>query len=194
MKKDWVLSQKDFDKLLKWLSPDREQAGAEYERIRRGLIKIFYHRGLEEPESLADETINRVTSKIEELGNKDISIPEKYFYGVAKMICLEKTSRKKVFQMRRIISGFFPVFPTFYNIEKSFQEKIHDCLDECLEKLPQSKRELILRYFGVKKEERFAERILISETLDMTMFALRVEISRIRKRIEICLAECLSKK
>ena len=35
MNKDWELSQEDFDALLDWLDPDREQAGIKYEQIRK---------------------------------------------------------------------------------------------------------------------------------------------------------------
>jgi hypothetical protein len=41
MKKDWVLTQDAFDKLLNWLDSDRERAGQKYETIRLRLIKIF---------------------------------------------------------------------------------------------------------------------------------------------------------
>ena len=64
MHKDWSLSQEDFDALLAWLDPEREQAGLKYEQIRGSLIKIFTGRGCTDPEELADETINRVTAKI----------------------------------------------------------------------------------------------------------------------------------
>jgi len=39
MKKEWVLTQEAFDRLLGWLDPDRESAGEKYEAIRLRLIK-----------------------------------------------------------------------------------------------------------------------------------------------------------
>ena len=67
MRKDWFLSQEAFDALLKWLDSDREQAAMKYEDIRKRLIKIFTGRDCVEAEDLADETINRVVSKLDEL-------------------------------------------------------------------------------------------------------------------------------
>ena len=64
MKKHSEITQKDFEGLLDWLAPDREEAGKKYEEIRDGLIRFFRFKGCNDPEFLADETINRVASKI----------------------------------------------------------------------------------------------------------------------------------
>ncbi len=45
MIKTSVLTQEDFDALLKWFSPNREEAGGKYEKIREGLIRYFHSRG-----------------------------------------------------------------------------------------------------------------------------------------------------
>src|ERR1044071_2332912 len=67
MKHDWNLSQEDFDALLDWLDPDPNKAEIKYEDIRKRLVKIFAGRGCAEAEDLADETINRVTSRLHEI-------------------------------------------------------------------------------------------------------------------------------
>ena len=95
MNKNWSLSQEDFDALLAWLDPDREQAGIKYEQIRSRLIKIFTGRGCVDPEELADETINRVTRKLN--GNSKANSPAiaaRYFFGVANKIYMEHLRRK----------------------------------------------------------------------------------------------------
>ena len=61
------ITQEQFDQLLQWLNPDRQQAAAQYEWIRRRLIKIFVSRGSYNPEELADNTINRVARKLPEI-------------------------------------------------------------------------------------------------------------------------------
>ena len=67
VKKQWSLTKEAFDSLLSWLDPDREWAGEKYEVIRARLIKVFAYRGCHTPEELADETINRVAKKIDEV-------------------------------------------------------------------------------------------------------------------------------
>src|SRR6266571_4389824 len=89
MKTDWVLTQDAFDSLLDWLNADRVLAGKKYEAIRLRLIKIFTCRGCPEAEDLADETINRVTARVEEVANTYEGDPALYFYGVAQKLHLE---------------------------------------------------------------------------------------------------------
>ena len=55
----------DFEKLLRWLDPDRDKAGEKYEKIRHRLIRIFSARGCWEPEELFDRTTDIIISKIE---------------------------------------------------------------------------------------------------------------------------------
>ena len=68
MRKDWFLSQEAFDALLKWLDSDREQAAMKYEEIRKRLLRSLPDDCVE-AEDLADETINRVVSKLDEHWN-----------------------------------------------------------------------------------------------------------------------------
>src|SRR5262249_14687139 len=78
-----------FAKLLRWLDPDWERAGAKYETIRVKLIKYFEWRGSWLPEDHADETINRVARKLEEGETVRTGEPYTYFQGVARLILLE---------------------------------------------------------------------------------------------------------
>src|SRR6202008_1561467 len=94
MNKNWSLSQEAFDALLDWLDSDRELAGIKYEQIRSRLIKFFTGRGCIDPEELADETINRVTSKLSEIRKEFTGDPALYFYGVAKLVYMEYLRRK----------------------------------------------------------------------------------------------------
>jgi hypothetical protein len=68
-KKQWVITQDSFDKLLALLDPDRERAGEQYEKIRRKLVKHFLKRRCAHADECVDETFNRVAQKIFE-GNK----------------------------------------------------------------------------------------------------------------------------
>ena len=75
-----------FDYLLAWLHPDRDQAGARYEEIRRRLIKVFAGRECWEPEDLADETMRRVESNVRDVAPGWVNDPALYFYAVARNI------------------------------------------------------------------------------------------------------------
>src|SRR5215510_991230 len=91
MKHDWFLSQEAFDD---WLDSDREQAGIKYEDIRRRLIKIFTGRACVEAEDLADETINRVSSRLSVIKEEFKGDRARYFFGVANKVYMEYMRRK----------------------------------------------------------------------------------------------------
>src|SRR5690349_311246 len=86
MTKKW---EDNFDALLTWLHPDREEAGRKYEEIRHSLVLIFEWRGFYDAEDLADETITRVLSKVPELAKEYEGDPALYFYAVAKRLAFE---------------------------------------------------------------------------------------------------------
>ena len=96
MNKNFVLTPELFEELLGWLDPDREIAGKRYEDIRRGLIKIFVSNGRHCVEDLADEAINRVANKLNQIKNDYEGDPCLYFYGVAKKIVHEDRRRTPV--------------------------------------------------------------------------------------------------
>ena len=61
-----TVSKPAFDRLLARLAADREAAAHEYEMLRCRLVDFFDGRGAEWPEVLADETLDRMASKLEE--------------------------------------------------------------------------------------------------------------------------------
>src|SRR6185436_20366300 len=60
------ITSEAFASFLEWLSPDRDRAGEEYERLRFRLTTFFAQRHCRFPDELADETINRVILKSSE--------------------------------------------------------------------------------------------------------------------------------
>ena len=107
MRKDWFLSQEAFDALLKWLDSDREQAAMKYEEIRKRLIKIFTGRDCVEAEDLADETINRVVSKLDELERSSRVIVD-VTSSVLPIRSTWSTSAENYLNRRRPTSRFKP--------------------------------------------------------------------------------------
>ena len=92
MRKESTINEDDFNNLLKWLSPDKEEAGEQYEKIRDGLISFFRFHRCNDPLALADETINRVTHKVSTFTINEKIKTISFFYGFAKKILLEYNS------------------------------------------------------------------------------------------------------
>lgn len=176
-----------FDKLLEWLSPDREKAGAKYEQIRRRLIMIFDSRGASPAEDLADETIERVTNRIEEIAENYSGDPARYFYAVASKVYLEYA--------RKGVSPKLPPVPTDIPTPESDEIELqHQCLGECLEKLSAHDRELVLQYYAGEKQAKIALRKELKERLQISHEILRVRVHRLRVSLQQCIERCLVEK
>jgi len=68
VKKHWILSQNAFQQFLDCLDEGADSGGEKYLEMRRRLVSYFDRRNCASPDELADETLNRVARKLEELG------------------------------------------------------------------------------------------------------------------------------
>lgn len=189
MREEWVLTQDSFETLLAWLASDRETAGQKYETIRSRLIWIFYGRGLEDAETLADETINRVARKVKEIAGHYDGDPALYFYGIAQKICLEAQRRKPV----AVIPSNHACQPEF---DEHFEDSLlrHNCLDSCLIKLIDDDRIIVTQYYASEEQTHIDHRRNLAQRFGLTTNTLRVRAHRIRQRLQKCVQECLQKK
>lgn len=179
MNKDWELSQEAFDALLVWLDPDREQAALKYEDIRRRLIKIFTGRGCLEPEDLADETINRVTRRLNEIQKNFSGDCALYFFGVANKVYME--------YLRRKLPQPMPApAPDPNRIELEY-----NCLERCIHRLSESDRDLLLRYYWIEGQTENEYRKALAEELRIAPNALRIRVYRIRQALKQCVEKCV---
>ena len=160
-----------FDKLLRWLDPDRDKAGEKYERIRFRLIRILAAKGCNDAEDSADQTINIVASKIDWLLENYEGDPTLYFYAVGKKIFLEYLKKKP-------LPTIAPPVP-----DSSEIEHVCSCLDLCLDDLPTQDRELALRYQEGEKRERSANRKRLAEELGISVNALRIKMFHIHSKL-----------
>jgi len=182
MKKNWVLSQESFDALLKWLSPDRDEAGQIYEAIRLRLIRIFTARACTEAEDLADETMNRVASKLPGIDGTYSGDPAVYFYAVANNVHLEFLRRKP------------PAAVPVAVDEDADREDEFRCLEECLNALSVENRDLVVQYYQDERQAKINHRKLLARRLGIAPNALRIRACRIRVSLLKCVKKCLGEK
>lgn len=182
MKTKWTLTREAFDRLLDWLSPDREEAGRKYESIRRRLIRLFNCRGCHNPEELTDDTMNRVI-KIVDSGSVVYSgDPILLFFGVAKNVFREWARRKP------LNPKDFPSLPCVS------REQDFECLEACIERLPERGRTVIIRYYEQGGREKIDHRRMIAAELGLDVNALRILACRTRKVLRECVSTCLDRK
>ena len=178
MNKNWSLSQEAFDALLDWLDSDRELAGVKYEQIRSRLIVFFAGRGCINAEDLADETINRVTNKVNEIQKEFDGDPALYFYGVAKWVYTEYL-RRKTPQSQSALT------------DSARAELEYRCLERCIARLSEEDRGLLLKDYGAKGQTQAERRKALADELGITLNALRIRVYRIRAALKECIEKCI---
>lgn len=174
------LTPEKFASFLEWLSPDRDRAGDEYERLRFRLCTFFSQRRCSFADELADETINRVILKASE---EKIENKIGYCYGVAKNVFRESLRKERPhLDIDEInLAAKAPDEPSFSR----------ECLDKCLEKLPPDSRNLLLDYFSEAKLAKIKLHRSISESLKTSQTALRMRVMRTKLKLKICVQECM---
>ena len=173
-----------FANLLAWLDPVREKAAEKYETIRSGLIRMFAMRGHADAEDLADQTIDRVSLRFNQVKQTYVGDPAKYFYAIARHLLLESAR-----------SASAPILPDVVseNIEvaSANAERIHSCHQKCLDELSLSDHQLIQQYYGLEKVAKIANRKELAENLGVPLNTLRIRAHRIRTRLRKCVSSCL---
>jgi DNA-directed RNA polymerase specialized sigma24 family protein len=179
MQEGWDITQDAFDRFLAWLDSDRERAGARYEDIRRKLIKIFTCRGCHVGEDLADETINRVIRRTQEMADTYTGDPVFYFYGVARKVHLE--------HVRKPLASL--PLPVGDSLEQ--KERRDQCLDLCMKAITLENRNLVLQYYAEDRPAKIVHRKKLAEELGISETAMRLRVHRIRAALQTCVENCL---
>jgi DNA-directed RNA polymerase specialized sigma24 family protein len=178
------ITPEQFDLFLSWLRPERETAGEEYERLRFRLMTFFSVRRARFPEELADETINRVALKI---GEETIENKLGYIYGVAKNVFLESLRKEK--DHLNIDEVDLPAPAPAAETAADFSG---ECLNKCLGQLPADNRQFILDYFSESKAAKIALHKEMSGSMGASIEAVRMKAVRIKKKLKVCVEECMN--
>lgn len=183
MSKERTLNQDNFSKLLDWLGNDEDSAGQRYEKIRFRLVKIFYARGCQFAEELADETINRVAVQVESIAENYEGNPAIYFYGVAKKVFLENTRKPLFTELSDNLKQ---------NSSNTDELELYDkCLEKCLNKLGSDKKEFILSYYEKDKQAKIDHRRKMQEDMELSSESFRLRAFRIRNKLQKCVFRCV---
>jgi DNA-directed RNA polymerase specialized sigma24 family protein len=175
-------SREPFERFLIWLSPNRELALKKYDEIMRKTSKYFAHKSCPDSEELAGETRDRVIKIIN--AGVDYSNPAALFFSVASKIWMEYARRPR--------SEPLPEDELLLDRQQEAEVKERQayCLQKCLAQLPESERDLILRYYqGQGLHNIEARKLLIAEHGGANV--LRIKAFRIRMKLRACMGACI---
>jgi DNA-directed RNA polymerase specialized sigma24 family protein len=174
------MSPENFARFLAGLSPDVEEAGRLYTRLHQRLVGFFNLKGVAEPLSAADETLDRAAVKI----GAGAPVPDvpKYCLGIARNVARERWRSE-----RRESSGFLLFVKNLADNSDAEVERIERVLKTCFEQLPADDRELLVAYCRlIRGRARAEHRRRLAETMKTTVLALRMRVARLRAGLAAC--------
>jgi DNA-directed RNA polymerase specialized sigma24 family protein len=163
--------------------------------MRRRLVAYFDRKNCTSPDDLADETLNRVANKLEELGAITGATPAQYCYITARFVFLESLrnpvrSDASLEEMSPAEADAVLGTSAYRANDAENKEHISVCLENCLGKLTAADRELILEYYRGEQRTKIENRRNLAAALKVTINALTIRASRIRSKVELCVREC----
>jgi DNA-directed RNA polymerase specialized sigma24 family protein len=176
----WTLHRRAFDQLLQALGPDRDSAGEAYERLRHRLVKFFSWERCPEPETCADECMNRIARSIER--GEIIQRMDHYALGVARLVLLESKAQQRKAAAVPLPHDLVDPSPS----EPDDTERALLCLEKCIRALEPSQRTLLLEYYRGSGKSRIDHRRDLAADLGIEVNALRNRAMRLRERVESC--------
>jgi DNA-directed RNA polymerase specialized sigma24 family protein len=183
----WAPTPQSFEKLLACLSPDRDEAGRQYEIVRVKLMRFFEWRASGSPDQHVDETFDRVMRRIDE--GENIANLMGYFYQVAKFVFMEALKDQ---ERARVASNTIPTTAPAAQLDDGDSDPRLRCFDRCLDELPVESRNLIMNYYQEEGRTKIDLRKQLADRLNIPLNALRIRTHRIRVSLEKCMTACLA--
>jgi RNA polymerase sigma factor (sigma-70 family) len=182
-------TKEDLNRLLLWLGEDTVVGARKYEEIRRKLVVLFRMRGCSASEELTDETIDRTARALLKPEFSFEGSPIAYFRGVARNVYLEWLRRERRMIQEPIEDSNEPAVQP--GTDDPQLEKRFACLDRCLERLPEERRELLLSYYQGEKRSKIHQRQQLAAAEGAGMNALRLQVFRMRRIVRTCVETCI---
>jgi hypothetical protein len=188
LKREWQPNPPAFERLMQWLDEGADSHGERYLEMRDRLVRYFARRQSSHPEDLADETLNRVTRRLEENGSIECDAPARYCYIVAKFVLLESLRRAR--HTNASVREAEALVATPFDQSTQERERTYACLERCLAKCTPYDRQLMLDYYTSTFESARTQRKRLAERLGLSANALAIRACRIRSRLEVCVRSC----
>jgi DNA-directed RNA polymerase specialized sigma24 family protein len=176
---------------LSSLDADEERAAEHYERLRQRLIIFFSGRRCPDPEVSADETLDRISRRIDE--GEQIRDVTRFAYGVARLVLSE--TFKSVRRRRQLLMDLATSSGTARCDDAATalgSDGAVACIRHCMGRLSPDDRDLISRYYESGGRDQQEERRQLAARLGLSPVALRLRAFRIRRVLQTCTGECLA--
>lgn len=149
-------------------------------RLEKKLVGLFGMKGISDTAGATHETIKRTAEKI--AGEANVPDVERFCLGIARNIAKEWWRRE-----RREEEAFRRFIESLADDPAEEVARIEHLLKPCFERLKDEEQQLLTDYCSIPKGVSAAEhRRQLADKLKLTSVALRIQISRLRDRLEEC--------
>jgi DNA-directed RNA polymerase specialized sigma24 family protein len=184
-------SPESFQAFLLWLGGSETLGQRKYEEARQKLTLLFRFRGCPDPESLADQTMDRTALVVTKPGFNYEGDPIAYCRGVARNIYYEWLDKLKKMNPISISERSLDLPAPENRVQEKEMRSI--CLDGCLNSLPRENKSLLLRYYRHEQKAKIDDRQLLATETGLGLNTLRIRVFRLRNIVRACVENCLSK-
>ncbi len=184
------MQKEGLDKILDLLGgPNEEAAAIEYWKLHQRLSRFFEWNGVEDPEALADEAIDRLGRRaLEEDATERVHNPSAFALGIARLLLREEVRRQR---RKTEAIRHWEILGT---VSTSGDEAMDEALEHCLKKLSKERRRLLLEYYTYSGNDKARKRQRLTDELGLTVNSLRNRVLRARQDLEACMRKFLSEK
>jgi hypothetical protein len=180
------LTREGLEQLLLALGHNRDEAAARYERLRERLVFFFARRQFVLAESLADEALDRLATRVS--SGERIEVLESYAYGIARLVAQEEGRRC----IREAEAHRHYARNTSRALDTQDEGEIQEAMEACLSRHTEADRKLLMEYYTSRGRALIDHRRQLAESLGMTPNAFRKRVFRLRRAIESCVRARLS--
>ncbi len=181
------LTPENFEKLLLFLDSDCERAGEVYRFLWSKAREYFSARACTRAEELADEVTNRLAKKIAE--GEEVLDALRYCYGLARWVWMEflRSGDSKPVSFEEL-----PI-PRVEPIDPVVKKEQSGCYLHCMDQLSDKERKMIVEYFDGQGLTLHKARENQARRMGISVVALRIRITRIKKKLDSCYSDCKKK-
>jgi DNA-directed RNA polymerase specialized sigma24 family protein len=170
-----------FDALLRALDENTEAAGIAYRQLHQRLIRFFRLNNASDPETLADEALDRLGRRISTLQADDIGSPQAFALGIGRHLLQEDQRRQ------RRESDAASEWTALTLSSDGHNEELLLALDHCMALMREDHRQLLQSYYQWTGREKIEHHRQLAEKLGLTMNALRNRLMRARAELDKCI-------
>lgn len=169
-----------FTRLLSSLSTDNEEACRRYVSLHTKLVNFFNMKGVSDPRSAADEVMDRAGRRISE--GAPVTNVTSYCLGIARNVTKERLRKE-----RRESSALLTFTVDLNEGLGEEIERINQLLKPCFEQLTVEEQQVLRAYCqALTGRARAEHRRRLADEMKTTQRALRIRITRLRRRLWEC--------